>query len=95
LGNNRMRVGDVEGAFEAAEQAQALNPDEPQVYFLLGSIAEIQGDLPTAISYFDQTFQLAEGSNPQLAVIARVRMGQLMQNPGSMNSPAATPTPAP
>lgn len=94
LGNNRLHVGDVDGALEAAKQAQAINADEPQVYFLLGSVAETQGDLQSAISYFDQTFQLAEGSNPQLAVIARVRMGQLMQNPGSLNSPAATSTPA-
>lgn len=95
LGNNRMRVGNLDGAQAAADQALALNPDDPQVYFLLGGIAETRGDLATAITYFDQTYQLAEGINPQLAVIARVRMGQLMQNPGSFTSPAATTTPAP
>jgi tetratricopeptide (TPR) repeat protein len=95
LGNNRLRVGDVEGAQSAGEQALTMNPDEPQIYFLLGSVAETQGDLATAISYFEQTYELAEGSSPQLAVIARVRMGQLMQNPNSFTSPAATPTTAP
>jgi Flp pilus assembly protein TadD len=95
LGNNRLRVGDVEGALAAADQGMALDPNNPQVYFLLGSIAETQGDLAAAINYFDQTFTLAEGSNPQLAVIARVRMGNLMQNPGSFTSPEATPTAAP
>ena len=79
----------------AGEQALTINPDEPQIYFLLGSIAETQGDLATAISYFEQTYELAEGSSPQLAVIARVRMGQLMQNPNSFTSPVATPTTAP
>lgn len=84
LGNTRMRVGDIDGALLAAQEAQKIAPEEPQVSFLLGNIAETQGELSNAISYFEQTFQLAEGSNPQLAVIARVRMGQLMQNPGSL-----------
>lgn len=84
LGNTRLRVGDVDGALVAAKEAQKLAPDDAQVVFLLGNIAESQGKLSEAIAYFEQTFQLAEGSNPQLAVIARVRMGQLMQNPGSL-----------
>lgn len=84
LGNTRLRVHDVDRALVAAQEAQKLAPDDAQVTFLLGNIAESQGDLSGAIAYFEQTFQLAEGSNPQLAVIARVRMGQLMQNPGSL-----------
>jgi tetratricopeptide (TPR) repeat protein len=99
LGNDRLRVGDVEGAQAAGEQALAMNPNEPQAYFLLGGIAETQGNVSTAIDYFEKTYELAEGENPQLAVIARVRMGQLMQNPGSIaspgDSPGATPTAAP
>jgi tetratricopeptide (TPR) repeat protein len=95
LGNNRLRVGDIEGALAAGEEALQLDPNEAQVYFLLGGVAEAQGDIPLAISYFEQTFQLAEGSNPQLAVIARVRMGNLLQNPGSVISPQASPTAAP
>lgn len=94
LGNDRLRVGDLEGAKAAGEEALKLDPNEPQVYFLLGGVAETEGDIATAISYFDQTYQLAEGNSPQLAVIARVRMGQLMQNPGSL-SPEATPSPTP
>jgi tetratricopeptide (TPR) repeat protein len=94
LGTNRQRVGDLEGAKAAGDQALKLDPNEPQAYFLLGSVAESQGDIGTAINYFDQTSTLAEGKNPQLAVIARVRMGQLMQNPGSI-SPEATPSVTP
>ena len=95
LGTNRLNVGDVEGASKAADQALALDPDLAQVYFLRGSIAETQGDLPAAIENFEKTFALAQETSPQLAVIARVRMGQLMQNPNSFASPAATPTPMP
>ena len=98
LGNNRLRVNDLEGAKAAGEQALAINPNEPQAYFLLGGVAETAGDVAMAIDYFDKTYELAETSSPQLAVIARVRMGQLMQNPGSI-SPSATsvitPTAAP
>jgi tetratricopeptide (TPR) repeat protein len=95
LGNNRLRAGDLDGAQAAGEEALALDPNNAQVYFLLGGVAEAKGDLGVAITYFEQTFQLAEGQNPQLAVIARVRMGNLLQNPGSLVSPEATPTPTP
>lgn len=98
LGNNRLRVNDLEGAKTAGEQALAIDPNEPQVYFLLGGIAETQGDVAMAIDYFEKTYELAETTSPQLAVIARVRMGQLMQNPsaaGPAASTAITPTVAP
>lgn len=92
LGNNRLRVGDLDGAMAAGEEALSLDPNDPQVYFLLGGVAEARGDIAIAVNYFDQTYQLAEGNNPQLAVIARVRMGQLLQTGGTTISPIATPT---
>ena len=92
LGNNRLRVGDVEGALAAANEALVIDANNPQVYFLLGNIAETQGDIAVAINYFEQTYQLAEGANPQLAVIARVRMGQLLQSPGPINPSGTTTT---
>lgn len=95
LGNSRLRANNVAGAKAAGEEALAIAPEEPQVHFLLGGVAETEGDLAAAITYFDQTYQLAEGANPQLAVIARVRMGQLLQSPGSLASPPATPSPTP
>jgi len=91
LGNDRMMAGDLAGAEEAAQQGLALAPDEPQLFFLLGSIAEARGDLASAINYFEQTFTLAQDSQPQLAVIARVRMGQLMQSSSIFSSPLTTP----
>jgi tetratricopeptide (TPR) repeat protein len=79
VGNNRLLVGNLTGAEEAANQALALAPEDPQATFLLGSVAETKGDTPTAIALFNRVFELAEESNPQLAVIARVRMGNLLQ----------------
>ena len=79
LGSNRLRVGDVEGAEEAGTLALDNDPDDPQVYFLLGSVAEMKGDPMTAVDYFNKTYELAEFTNIELAVIARVRMGQVLQ----------------
>jgi tetratricopeptide (TPR) repeat protein len=79
IGNHRLMVGNLEGAEAAANEALALAPDDPQANFLLGSVAEAKGDTPTAIALFNRVFELAEESNPQLAVIARVRMGNLLQ----------------
>ena len=79
VGNNRLNVGNLDGAEAAANQALAIAPEEPQAIFLLGSVAEARGDNATAIERFNQVFELAEADNPQLAVIARVRMGNLLQ----------------
>ena len=91
LGNDRMMAGDLAGAEDAAKKGLAIAPNEPQLVFLLGGIAEARGDVSSAINYFDQTFELAQNTQPQLAVIARVRMGQLMQSSNTFMSPAATP----
>ncbi len=87
LGTYYLQVGDVENATATADEATALSPDNPQVTFLLANIAEQRNDLATAIEFFERTFELAENDNPQLAVIARVRMGNLLQR-----APAMSPT---
>jgi tetratricopeptide (TPR) repeat protein len=95
LGNNRLMVGDLDGAEAAAVTAEGLAPENAMVYFLQGGVAEARGDVPRAIELFDKTFQVAGEDNAQLAVIARVRMGQLLQRPDAFLSPVATPTPTP
>jgi predicted Zn-dependent protease len=95
LGNDRMMVGDLDGADAAAQEAAALAPDEPMVAFLQGGIAEARGDIPRAIALFQKTSELAGNENAQLSVIAKVRMGNLLQRPDAFDSPAATPTAAP
>ena len=45
----------------------------------------MEGDVSAALALFDETFQLALESNYQLAVIARVRMGALLQRPADMS----------
>ena len=85
LGTTRHAVGDLEEARIAGNEALAQDPSNPQGYFLLGSLAEAEGDTGAALDYFEQTFQLAIDTNSQLAVIARVRMGNLLQRPPNMS----------
>ncbi len=80
MGNFRLRVGNVEGALEAGQKAVELDPQDPQAYFLMGSVAEAMGNPHDAVDYFNKTFELAENTNTELAVIAKVRMGQALQN---------------
>ncbi len=84
LGSVQLSVGDLEDARSAGFEAIGLDDSDPQGYFLLASVAEVTGDTVCAVDLFEETFQLAADSNPQLAVIARVRMGNLLQRPANM-----------
>jgi len=96
LGTFQLQVGNVDGATQSGQAALALAPENPQATFLLGNIAEATNDIPTAIEMFNRTFDLAEQDNPQLAVVARVRMGNLLQRaPAMQNTTTITSTDAP
>jgi len=79
VGTDRQIAGDLEGAEQAAQRALVNAPQDPQVTFLLASIAEARGDSLQAADYFSKTIALAEGTNPELIVVAKMRMGMLMQ----------------
>ena len=85
VGHVWLSVIDVEKARTAANKAIAFDASDPQGYFLLASVAQVEGNTRCAIDLFDKTFQLAAESNAQLAVIARVRMGNLLQRPANMS----------
>lgn len=91
LGNQRLQLGDLTGAEQNATEAQQLDDKDPQIYLLLASVAEAKGDAATAIDYFQKTYDLA-ADNPQLQVIARYRMGQLMQSAPMLPTSSAEPT---
>ena len=80
MGNKRLQLGNFDGAEAAANEALALDENSAQATFLLGGIAEMRGDNRTAIEYFEKTFDLAQDTETELAVIARVRMGNLLQS---------------
>jgi tetratricopeptide (TPR) repeat protein len=99
VGNDRQMAGNLDGAEAAAQQALASAPQDAQVSFLLGSVAEARGETAQAADYFSKTIALAGDTNPALATTARVRMGYLTQKaeplPGTAPVPTMTPTPAP
>lgn len=69
-------------ALAEAEKAVALAPDSAQAHFLLASAYELLGRQFEAIQEFEKTAALAEEKEPQLVVLARMRMGMLMQTLG-------------
>jgi tetratricopeptide (TPR) repeat protein len=96
LGNTRFQAADLDGAEAAGQKAIELDPDEPQAYLLLGGLAEMRGDMNTAIEMFEKTVALAEETSPELVVIAKVRLAQALQRPNLPTPPAGEPlTPAP
>jgi tetratricopeptide (TPR) repeat protein len=98
LGMNRFRAGDLDGATAAADRAATLQPEEPQVHFLYGNIAEERGDISAALDAFDRAATLAEANDPQLTVISKMRYGMLLQQlqtmpmPGEAQAPSTTDT---
>lgn len=86
LGTNRLRAGDPDGAECAAYAALETDPENAQAHFLIASVAEAMGDAQRAVDYFNKTYDLAADGQPQLQVIARVRLGYLMQSPGSFDA---------
>jgi len=93
VGNVRLSAGDLDGAKAAGDKALVIDPNAAQAYFLLAGVAEARGEVSQAIDYFQKTFDLAADKNPQLAVIARVRMGMLMQSAPPVG-PVTTTVPA-
>ena len=84
IGTNRLRLGDLEGAECSGQAALELDPEFPQGYFLIASVAEAMGNAARAVEYFNLTADYAYDTAPQMAVIARVRLGYLMQSPTTM-----------
>jgi tetratricopeptide (TPR) repeat protein len=96
LGMRYLQSGDAGGAEKAAQTAQTLNPKDPQVYFILGNVAELRNQPMDAVALYEKAAALADPDNPQLAVLSKVRMGMLLQqmNLGVGSTPVdASPTP--
>ncbi len=92
------QAGDGEKALAEAEKAVELAPDSAQAHFLLAGAYEILGRRFEAIQEFEKTSALAEDKDPQLVVLARMRMGMLMQMPESsfpVTGTVTTTAPAP
>jgi len=91
VGEDRLKAGDWDGADEAGQQALALTPEEAQVIFFLGRVAEARGDTTQANEYYNQALTLAGENNLELVALIKLRMGYLMQGVGPLPSPAPLP----
>ncbi len=84
------QVGDGERALAEAKQAVELDPESARAHFLLAGAYEMLGRQYEAIQEFEKAATLAQDKDPQLVVLARMRMGMLMQVPSG--PPFATGT---
>lgn len=90
LANTRIRVGNLDGAELAANDALEIDPGSAHATFILANVAEARGNVRDAITLFEQASDFATAADDaQLAVISRMRMGTLMQTAPAFAQPAA------
>ncbi|MDQ3248047.1 MAG: tetratricopeptide repeat protein [Chloroflexota bacterium] len=88
VGSKRLQVGNLDGAEAAIQQALTLAPKDAQAMLWLAGIAEARGDNGRAIELFNQTAELArEADSPELEVMAKMRMGTLLQQANPFAEP--------
>ena len=85
------QIGDAKKALAEAQKAVKIAPDSARAHFILASALELTGKRYDAIQEFQKAADLASDKDPQLVVLARMRMGMLMQMPG-MPAPTGTIT---
>lgn len=79
-GNTRLLALNLDGAAEDAQVLQQNPLTYPEGMLLAAGIAEARGDILKAIELFSEAARVAEAADRQeMAVLARVRMGNLMQ----------------
>lgn len=72
----------------------ALAPDNPYIFYYLASVFEAQGNATGAIDALTEAARFAEEQkNDEIMVMARYRLGILMQQPRLDATPAPSPTP--
>lgn len=95
-GMSWLQLGALEEAQADAEAALASEPDSAEAYLVLGGVYEIRGDTRAAIEAFEQAGNLAEAAgNSALTVMARTRLGMLLQSAPAGPVPGEAPTEAP
>lgn len=79
-GNTRLLALNLDQAAEDAQFLQQNPVTYPEGVLLEAGVAEARGDVLTAIELFGEAARVAEAADRQeMAVLARVRMGNLMQ----------------
>ena len=91
-GNALLGVGQADAAEEDARWLIGQPTSAATGYLLLGGVEEVRGRVNEAIAAFERAADLAaRAGNPQLEVIARTRLGILMQSGAGLLEPTPTP----
>jgi tetratricopeptide (TPR) repeat protein len=90
LGMKQLQAGDLDGATATAAAAQEIDPQLAEAAFILASVAEARGEIPQAITLFEQAAALAEPDKLELVVTSRMRLAVLLQTGALMITPEAT-----
>ncbi len=87
-GQDYLLVGQYSRALADAQEIIQQNPKSANGYFLKAQANELMQNYQQAVNDYDQTFQLANEQNKaELAALARLRMGMLMQSINGANQP--------
>jgi tetratricopeptide (TPR) repeat protein len=78
-------------ALQDEAAAVALQPDSATAHFFLGMALEATGQTSEAVEAYTRAAELAGRDDPQLVVMARTRLGALLQQPAPQT--ASTPIP--
>ncbi|MEN9938372.1 MAG: hypothetical protein RLZZ387_4951 [Chloroflexota bacterium] len=91
-GTTLLQVGQTDAAEADARALISRTETAAPGYLLLGGVEEMRGRVPEAVAAFEQAADAAnKAGNTQLEVIAKSRLGFLMQSGGV--APRVTPTP--
>lgn len=86
-----LRAGLADKANADGQQAVALKPDDGRGWMLLGGAREALGDAAGAVDAYSQVAAVAAETDPQLVVLARVRMAAILQTIQAVQETAPAP----
>lgn len=78
-GRSYLQVNQPQKAIEDELAALAIDPNSALAYFALGGGYEMTDQMQQALDAYTKASELATDSDPQLTVLAKTRMGALMQ----------------
>jgi len=75
LAENKLRLGDLDGAVEIADAVLKANPANAEAHYLLGRIDLMRGDADEALEHLTQTVKLSH--DPRTVAWAHIYLGRL------------------
>jgi tetratricopeptide (TPR) repeat protein len=87
LAENKLRLGDLDGAVEIADAALKANPANAEAHSLLGRIELMQGDADDALDHLTQTVKLSH--DPRTVAWAHIYLGRMYDIARDPDDPSA------